>query len=1599
MRRTTVACRRWSGIASLSKRPYVYASSCQAATASFFWELLLLLCTCCAGLPLLAGGSSPAPAQAPPPHPLLVAFSGPAPPLSTASSTHVAIPTLQVPPSPPLSPSSGSTLVPSNVPLQPSPRASVPEPRLGPKQPDDMPGLTAALVSALVVGEEVPLIIPLIIPSSRLSLSTLSGVGQVAVNQSFALSASLLLVPGKRVDDNTLVLYLNISHQPTGDFTNVAACSSGCSGFRWEAAVPSQGSCTLPADAGTCVVMCHLGPWNTTGGREAVSLQLSLTPLVAAAELKVSGTLWELQEDWGMSLLPLDVSPFSGPQGEPIFAVAALQPVIAPTIGTGRSIMVMAGDQKATVFVCTSKALHFVVLGPGLARCNLTGAIGVQGPGELTNVTEGDALLEFTVVAAPNAALVFWVAAGACNDAHGHASLASEPFPLLVDSVRPSVTVYSMSGPYTQQQLAAIRIQFSEPVTGFSPQGLQVTGGNLTCLTAIDKSHGTYEAFVWAQQHSDTFTFSVGECAALDAAGHCSMASGTVTVAHYDQTPFMVAVMTGTLPLSVVFATLAAVTRPGKGVARLVAYVWHLQFFQMMGRLDVRKDTTLGQILHKLAWINNGWPWPIFGLGATGSTQAAEDASALNLVFPTNGSCRVTDYERTGSVGQGVGTNLQEAFLEQGPSTRTAGLLNISQLEAISEGMHPQVPVMPPVVHDELSHLNDRDDFGAVAVYSLLELAACLVIRGVVLLVLWVMRSCRPDQAAEWEDVPAAIRFPGPEFLVLMLTFPTMAQACMFYATAGFPLGPLISVAVGLAHPLAIVIFSGYLILIKVIWQGKCVYLAERVIPADTMGRDPRSGRGLPQGDRSLHGDPQAMSPSTKEPILLEGSWRDKSGCSTPSSISSYGLLFQDLKGPFPATISKEGSTKSGSHSSRAGSPRAAVARAAGGSGESVGHLTAWDMAASQRGGESLEDASCCGCLPLFARSHDLSASSRRHRVTTGQLQVAYTPLVIFKQLSFAVLTGISARSAPNLGWFQIGFFLLWLPFQMAYLILVQPFSSRLAFAVELIAVSCELGSMGCFLVLRVMDHGRLLGTLGSIILLLLTLVVAASLLSSGWDLQGYIRARWGSVIDHVIPGWAQPVGLATSDVTSRVPSSSPLSSPIASPPGSPHRASGELTLTRHGSWEFATASQLARRASGEKMPQDPFMAFSLGWTASIDSAYNQPPGAWEIRRSSSLTWDRWGGARQGTRAQWGSDAGGFPIVAVESSKGNAAIERGALRAESTRMSAERGGQVSNLHSSSSAMARQLSVDDRLPLSTAYRYAFGMAAEGGRRQESPVRKTAQRSVGNLGLPGERTSTEGASYAVSPGSRDTPTEYVEHRSSPSLERLRTKSRLSVDTGDMVTAWDPPSWSSDPPRGSKEDGPVDRGRLAAWPTRKKQHVPSWSKVFASPPPQGPGVAPQPIPGGQPGWVVDVEHPEVDIPSKPTATRKSVSGWFQKVRRLSHDSKSTGRSKAPSMEYPTGGVPTNGDGRDGRGNSGTTKPGPGMVRRIDGQDHPSSTSLRRDLIAWSAGQAEPPGVGISPGAHQSVAQTFRRQMPVFPGQIPTSLGEIPALEMSSR
>eukprot|EP00899_Mesostigma_viride_P017452 jgi/Mesvir1/25708/Mv01902-RA.3 len=683
------------------------------------------------------------------------------------------------------------------------------------------------------------------------------GVSQVPTEHFFSLVGILTINHNRFMD-----AVLNLTVGPW------EGSEGSCSSFLFQHIAPSQGSCFRPGNTAACTVVCYLGQVRIN---DPVSLDMTLRAVTVGAQLVMEATVEALGQ--AREVLPVQVTDAFGVPAEPIRVVDTLQPIIAPAQGEAH-VRHLAGGPHLHACAGTADVLHFTVIGPALGGCNLTEAIRLVGAGQVASVTAGVddmMLMAFEVLALPDSALVLQVAAGACRDADGQPSKASEPFPLLVDVSKPSVTATSIGRRSAEHDLAVFRIQFSERVSGFTAEVIEVQGGQLTCLLPVSAAHGTYEAIVTPWVGNGSLSIFVKEDAAEDVAGNPSTASN-VSRSQIDDGGSLGKAISTSLKCLAGISLLMSGLKSGPG--RPAAFIGQLQFFQMMSALDVPLSSFLGDLLYNLAWVNNAWPRPLFGMG--GAPQYA--ASGSSGSFASNGSCRGQADEDAVTAGNStqhrrhLGDTLDGGWR----------YMNLAELDSLLQDNHPLIQEAAVPGAKGLPHLTSQGDVGAIVLLCLCQLAGCLALRAACIVLWRTMNRFRPSQW--WETLPAILLFPCLELLVLMLTFPTVTQACVYYATAGFDWGVLIGACVGAAYPLAFVTFVTYFLVANILRNNRCVFRPRRVYFMQGGARDPFStvpSRGsdtdeFSSGRSSLHSE-LGVSPVTyRKPYLLKASWLDR---------------------------------------------------------------------------------------------------------------------------------------------------------------------------------------------------------------------------------------------------------------------------------------------------------------------------------------------------------------------------------------------------------------------------------------------------------------------------------------------------------------------------------------------------------------------------------------------------------------------------------------------------------------------------------------------------------------------------------------------------
>eukprot|EP00899_Mesostigma_viride_P002269 jgi/Mesvir1/12042/Mv00328-RA.1 len=1025
--------------------------------------------------------------------------------------------------------------------------------------------------------------------STAIVLHTSLGVSQVPAGYQFGLQGVLVLDKQAEIAAGSP---LNLTIQRCrGQVGN-------CSGFLLESVTLASGSCEQPA---ACFVSCHLGQ---VALGQPMALHMSLQPLAVGAQLVVAASITspgqaELE-------IPVQFADGFGVEEEPVRVVDALQPIIAPLPGAGNSIRRMPGDQPSRVFVAASEVLRFTVIAPGLGACNPTAPIQIDGPGRVVNVTAGvgGSLLSFEVLATPDSAMILHVVAGACAGADGRPSLASEPFPLIVDFSRPSVTVTSsIDGRLPRNALVVFRIQFSERVFGFSKDSVEVSGGYITCLSPVNASVGTYEAIVQPLGGISFLALSVKEGAAMDEAFNPSNSS-TANEQNFGSSSAHSKLTNMLLKMFLVMVILVTLARGGRGQGRLVAFIGHLQFFQMISRLDIPLDSKVERKLNSIAWVNHAWPQPIFGLGGASddTTYPTFGSSAPDLFFPSNGSCRQppaepfaadasTDYLHRRRLGDGqfpitlaqlnsLVQDLERACMLGGlaelprngchemdipghaerqayqivPIMLHAHLLAAWVANACTFGdrrhTHPCQHFNPSPTTEASCFLTAKPIFGrSLCCACACWRRTCLALRAFCAVVWRVMNWLQPKPW--WEALPVVLIFPRLELLVLMLTYPGMAHACVSYATSGSKWGVLVGVGIGVFYPLAFMAFVAYFLFVKIFRDKECRFQTERIYLMNASGQVDnvtRDSLDRPSDTEEWGSDSSQMGlEGGKRPFLMEASWTDCNANLGRDYVWQYGLLFEDLKGPSKdmSDVSSRNPSSGVSRNSRDQVGRPSTLPDFAGPEVSSRHSSGRDSRNSrdQVGGPST--------LPDFAGpdmwrqpggvhrvsgeqwslKHSITvwftscafaccpALAAKYSVTKGHLSSSYTLLVLLKQLAFAAIAGISSchLGLTHLGWFQVISFIIWLFFHMGYLILVQPFILKVPHVVELLATLCELTSMVCCLGLLITPS--LTGLFSSVLMLFIGIFALASLLELLYGLPSIMKNCWQTA-HATLPSW-----------------------------------------------------------------------------------------------------------------------------------------------------------------------------------------------------------------------------------------------------------------------------------------------------------------------------------------------------------------------------------------------------------------------------------------------------------------------------------------------
>eukprot|EP00899_Mesostigma_viride_P017457 jgi/Mesvir1/25712/Mv01903-RA.1 len=1033
------------------------------------------------------------------------------------------------------------------------------------------------LMTPLAFAPEVP---P---TSSSLSFTPTWGVSLVPAGRSFVLKG--VFGSGTHgMEDATLNLTLGLWE----------ASGGSCSGFLLDRLTPSQGGCLRPGNTAACTMVCYLGqvqPNNT------IFLRMTVRAVAVGAQLVMGATVEALGR--APELLPVQVTGAFGVEVEPVRVVDALQAIIAPAQGKA-GVRHLAGGPHQHAFAGTAGVLHFMVIGPALGRCNLTEAIHLEGMGQLLNVTAeyNLALMLFDVLALPDSALVLRVDAGACRDADGQPSKASEPFPLLVDVIEPSVAITSIGRRRSQDDLAVFRIQFSEQVYGFSAEGIEVQGGQLTCLSTVNASEGTYEAVVKPLEGSKMFSISsimVKEGGATDTAGNpctASLVSRSQCECHGPLSKQLSISLKSLVGFSLVMSV------AGKGSSRVAVFIGHLQFFQMIGALDVPLSSFLKDALYNLAWVNNAWPKPVFGTGAD-KKDAAFGSSAPHLFFASNGSCRGQAEEDVMTPGNGTLSRRQLG------DTADDGwhYMTLAELDNLLQQEQPSNDTVEPVINTRrVGHLESQGDVGVIVLLCLCQLAGCLALRAVSKVVWRTMNWLRPSP--RWEALPAVLLFPRLELLVLMLTFPTVTQASMFYMTSGFDWGVLIGACVGAAYPLAFVAFVTYFLAAKILrigryfcFQPERVYFLHNAWDTSSQRASSRHSES-DDGSVSSHQGILGINPAIyRQPYLLEASWLD-CGAPLPSCRHQYGLLFQDLKGPTNRRSAAESSTSCSNLKSPSHLP--------GGVMTCHTNLYAWSHLMKQQSAVEEWSPHGSGCLASrkFLHAPVVGATG----ITWGHLAVSYTLVAVFKQFLFSALSGISSqhRGLSHLGWFQVCTIMVWLVFHAGYVIVVQPFISQAMNILEAVTTLCELGSLACCLGLLITNPGEVAlapRVFSSIILVLMLMSSAALFLALSCCVRQCAKDIWQTSRSK-LPTWFHDI-FGTCHPARQPPTATLLSygqSPVLPP-------QGQTTLDGSGA-----RAALPRQRSLDSSTIDYLDRARARWESSADR--RAPPGSLRIGRS-----------------------------------------------------------------------------------------------------------------------------------------------------------------------------------------------------------------------------------------------------------------------------------------------------------------------------------------------------------------------------------------------
>eukprot|EP00899_Mesostigma_viride_P025852 jgi/Mesvir1/6451/Mv19531-RA.1 len=915
-------------------------------------------------------------------------------------------------------------------------------------------------------------------PYLLLDVSATTSTGSAHVHQGipFTLHATLELV-GNLANVKLDVTIQVIKGPPSGDGGDVA----GCGGYQLLYADASAGYCSV-LRAGACSLVCYLE--GVQGGTQ-MHVDVNLVALDVGARLNMSGAA--IIDDGTRRALPVLIASIPDLGVRPI---EALHPLIMPRTSEGSFVTSLLEGAQVSFFVGTSPLLSFIVTGTGARFCDLERAVAVIGEAQVEKLAMGmtsSLMFSFDLAAPSHRVLRLTVPPGVCFGTNGTSNPESDAFALLVDFTRPSVLVASKSGPRTREDLASFIIQFSERVSGFSERAILVENGVLTCLKAVDAGTGTYEATV-ATKHDALCSVTVKDNAARDMGLNPSTVSNTAFVEHYVGKPAVAIATTASLAVSIGISAVASIVTGGATTGALASFIGHMQFFQMIGSLHVPLDVTLREATHSAAWINNEWPWSI----SVRRDARRELGSPQGRSW--NGSCqRYKDEARVEDHGADTGC-LYEKLLQ------------------IAEESYPDPIPTAQEGRDELMYFYSAADVGDVVMWSLFELLACLAARLLLQGALLVVDRWHAGGAPDLE----LLRFPRPELLVLMLTFPGVAQACAFAMTGGFKLGPLLGISVLVLHPLAFFIFSAHFILVDMLWRKECVFLVE-ALPPD-LGSPPLSPSWNTVRDPGMAANGVPVWTPWRRMVAwvaparsaCQGSWTDLGMTSRRDYVlhrpkrSDLKLQKwmnesdQNLKGPVATDA------VSGNFGLLESITSSQYFNAAGGGSSEEGPWSE-DGLGSPDSTHALTVASS----PRLSRA--CSFWREEVRCTAGHFQSAYMIVKFFKQLFFAMLAGMSPRWSPRLGWYQVCFFTPWLIFQFLFLIVLQPFNCMAAGAVELIATVCQLVALLTALMLLVTRAEKGTATLvacSNIMLALMALTAAVFLVYMVHQLASHLSQR-----------------------------------------------------------------------------------------------------------------------------------------------------------------------------------------------------------------------------------------------------------------------------------------------------------------------------------------------------------------------------------------------------------------------------------------------------------------------------------------------------------